>query len=780
MSERFWLLLVVAMLGSTPEIFAQDCHVALRGHLYDAETREPLAYATVRVAETGRGATADENGYYVLPDHCEGASYTVSVTHVACEHFTQVVKLVENQAFDFWLSHVAHLQEVTVLERAVAPTPVQASQEVSSSDLAAGQGVNITETMKKLPGVTSINTGATIAKPVIQGLHSNRIALINNQVTLESQQWGSEHAPEIDPFTAGKITVLKGAAGVRYGVGAMGGAILIEPDPLRTEAGWGGWVHGGMFSNGRSGVAAGAVDWKKAEGTLALRFQGTIKRSGNLRAPDYWLGNTGAGEANLSVMAGWQSGRWRHDLSASTFNQKIGILRAAHQGNLTDLMLAIESDTPRNNPNWFTYDIERPYQTVNHQTFQYRTSLRLNEKWKFSGQYSFQYNERKEFDVVRKTSAAAEKPQLLFDLWTNQVNLALEHFPIRHWQGGVGVQGLQQKNLVGKGGLIPDYDTYGGAIWAMERWRKYPNPWEFEVGARYDFRHTNVLTTGNLVDVDTTLVFGNVSGTAGAVYHFSKALSLSLHSGYAWRPPHVNELFARGVHFGSGTYEQGRSDLRPEKGWNTNLTLLHQTRRVEASLSVYHNRIQDFIYLEPQEELVLTVRGAFPAYFFEQDNVVLQGLDGGLSVVLAGQLSAEGRVSLLRAYRVTRDSGENSEKKTWLPLMPSDRFQYGLKWRFGRDEQTTNTHESFVRLLASTTMEQTRLPQEGLLKPAPETFTVLSLEVVHTFAVGKKTLEIGLNVQNLSNQRYREYLNFFRFYADEPGINAGLRAKLTF
>jgi len=160
--------------------------------------------------------------------------------------------------------------------------------------------------------------------------------------------------------------------------------------------------------------------------------------------------------------------------------------------------------------------------------------------------------------------------------------------------------------------------------------------------------------------------------------------------------------------------------------------------------------------------------------------VVLQGLDGGLSVVLAGQLSAEGRVSLLRAYRVTRDSGENSENKTWLPLMPSDRFQYGLKWRFGRDEQTTNTHESFVRLLASTTMEQTRLPQEGLLKPAPETFTVLSLEVVHTFAVGEKTLEIGLNVQNLSNQRYREYLNFFRFYADEPGINAGLRAKLTF
>ncbi len=86
-------------------------------------------------------------------------------------------------------------------------------------------------------------------------------------------------------------------------------------------------------------------------------------------------------------------------------------------------------------------------------------------------------------------------------------------------------------------------------------------------------------------------------------------------------------------------------------------------------------------------------------------------------------------------------------------------------------------------------MRQTRLPDEGLLKPAPDAFTIFSLEAAHTFSVGrtkearqtgKNTLELGLTIQNLSNQRYREYLNFFRFFADEPGFNLGLRAKWRF
>ena len=82
--------------------------------------------------------------------------------------------------------------------------------------------------------------------------------------------------------------------------------------------------------------------------------------------------------------------------------------------------------------------------------------------------------------------------------------------------------------------------------------------------------------------------------------------------------------------------------------------------------------------------------------------------------------------------------------------------------------------------MASSILKQTRIPAVGLLKAAPAGVTTFSLDAAHTVFIFKKPLEIGLTAQNLLNARYREYLNFFRYYADEPGVNVGIRAKLIF
>lgn len=776
------------LLCATGLLQAQDCHLALRGHVTEADTKEPLAYATVFVKELDKGVVTDEKGWFAIPDMCEKTPYTVEIHHVECAHFTQVVQLTENAEIEFRLVHSAVLNEVVIREKAIAPPATQAESAVEQSDLEAAKGLNLGETLKKLPGVTLLSSGATVAKPVIQGLHSNRIAIVSDGVTLQSQQWGNDHAPEIDPFTADKISVVKGAAGVRYGVGAMAGAVVLEPAALREQAGFGGWLALGGFSNGFGGVASGSVDWRPRQGTMAFRLQGTAKRSGNLRAPDYWLGNTGVAELNFSAMAGWKTNRWQHTLSVTQFGQQFGILRASHTGSLSDLEAAIASDTPRNNLNHFTYEIDRPRQQVQHNVLKYKTVFRINEVWKLSGQYNFQYNQRREYDRARNNITESDKAQVTFQLWSNTLDVALEHLPVRHWQGGAGIQAMQQLNYVSKGGYIPDYLGLGGSLWAMERWRRYPTPWEFEIGARYDYRWNHVTTTGNgNNDLDESLTFGNVSGTLGAIYHFSEALSAKLNSGYAWRPPHVNELFAKGIHHGAGAYEQGNPGLESEKAWNTNLTLEWETRMAAATVTLYRNRIQDFIYLnQPRDSIVLTIRGPFPAYFYQQDDAVLQGLDASFSVHVIPQLAAEARVSMLRGYRLAQRAGETSTYHDWLPLMPTDRYQYGIRWTFGggrlAGEKTAG--ESFIRLLATTVVSQRRIPEEGLTKAPPAAFTTFGFEAAHTFHLGAlrsgKLLEVGLNVQNLTNVRYREYLDYYRYYADMPGLNVGVRAKLVF
>ncbi|GAB4500334.1 MAG: TonB-dependent receptor [Saprospiraceae bacterium] len=761
---------------------AQDCHIALRGHVAEADTKEPLAYASVFVREIGKGAVTDENGWFAIPNLCEKTPYTVEISHVECAHFTQVIRLTENTEMEFWLTHDAVLNEVVIHEKAVAPPPTQAENIVEKADLEAAKGLNLGETLKKIPGVTLLNSGATIAKPVIQGLHSNRIAIVTDGVTLQSQQWGSDHAPEIDPFTADKITVVKGAAGVRYGTGAMAGAVVLEPAALREQEGMGGWLALGGFSNGRGGVASGAVDWHLPGKSLTFRLQGTAKRSGNLRAPDYWLGNTGASELNFSAIADWRKNRWQHTLNFTRFNQKIGILRAAHTGSLSDLEAAIASDVPRNNTDYFSYEIGRPRQQVQHNVLKYRSEFRIDDVWKLSGQYNFQYNQRGEYDRGRRSITESDKPQVTFQLWSNTLDAALEHLPIRHWQGGIGVQFIQQLNYVSKGGFIPDFISWGGSVWAMERWRRYPVPWEFEAGMRFDYRWFHATTTGNgNNDLDQRLSFGNVSGATGVIYHFSKNLSAKLNTGYAWRPPHVNELFAKGVHHAAGTYEEGNPDLTSEKAWNTNFTLDWKSDIASAVVTFYRNQVRDFIYLnQPRDSILLTVRGPFPVYFYQQDDAVLQGLDASFSVNIISKLAVETRASILRGYRLARrDDGENSTYHDWLPLMPTDRYQYGLRWTIDGGRKTADG-ETFVRVLATTVLRQTRIPDEGLTKAAPPAFTTLGLDAAHTFLLGKNRLEVGLNIQNLTNVRYREYLDLFRFFADAPGVNVGLRAKWSF
>ena len=152
-----------------------------------------------------------------------------------------------------------------------------------------------------------------------------------------------------------------------------------------------------------------------------------------------------------------------------------------------------------------------------------------------------------------------------------------------------------------------------------------------------------------------------------------------VNSGYAWRPPHIYELFARGVHFVSGTYEEGNRYMQPEKAWNSNLSVEWQAPRLSGTLTFYRNAIQDFIYLQPTTDSVLTVRGSFPVYRYRHDNAVLQGIDAGAAVEILPGWAVEGRASLLRASRRVSDGAGN--RREWLPLMPADRFQYGVKWQ---------------------------------------------------------------------------------------------------
>ena len=96
-------------------------------------------------------------------------------------------------------------------------------------------GEDFAQTVSQVAGVRIGGTAADASKPIIRGQQERRLLVLNNGVRHESQKWGPDHATEIDPFSAGSISVIRGAAGARYGPDAIGGVILVEPPPMRRS-----------------------------------------------------------------------------------------------------------------------------------------------------------------------------------------------------------------------------------------------------------------------------------------------------------------------------------------------------------------------------------------------------------------------------------------------------------------------------------------------------------------------------------------------------------------
>ncbi len=225
-------------------------------------------------------------------------------------------------------------------------------KEVSTLDVAVLQGSALEQTrglslgdaLKSVTGVTTFQTGPSIAKPVIHGLTGSRVLILNNGVALEAQQWGQEHAPDIDPFIANQIQVIKGADGIRYGADAIAGVISVSPKLLPTDTGiMDGEVNAVGMTNSRLGAFSAMLEGalgKKLPG-LSYRVQGTFKRSGDVSTPNYLLGNTGLLESDFSAAIQYYHKNYGIEGYYSNFYTKIGIEFGTDVGSLSDILSCV-------------------------------------------------------------------------------------------------------------------------------------------------------------------------------------------------------------------------------------------------------------------------------------------------------------------------------------------------------------------------------------------------------------------------------------------------------
>jgi iron complex outermembrane receptor protein len=212
----------------------------------------------------------------------------------------------------------------------------------------------------------------------------------------------------------------------------------------------------------------------------------------------------------------------------------------------------------------------------------------------------------------------------------------------------------------------------------------------------------------------------------------------------------------------------GDPKLKSEKAINLSTQLKYQTDSSwQFDLGFYNNIITDFINLTPSVPATLTLRGAYPTFRFVQSNAVLRGIDFSVHKTLNRSFMAGAKTALLWA--------KNSDTKEWIIQMPSNRIEGDITYSFANKILPN----AAIELRYMHIMQQTRIPASiADYIPPPNAYSLLNLDFSSDVAVGKKQISVGLTVVNLLNQTYRDYMNRFRYFNDEPGRSINLRIKL--
>ena len=781
------------------------CAYRIEGRLFDLHDGAPLVDARIELINHNSVTSTDAKGRFVFENTCAG-TYSLFVSHPLCDAKNYTVTVPLKKPLKLQLEHhVTVLEEIIVADKTrnqTEPTALQSG--IDEATLYENQTQNLASALSSISGVSALQTGNALAKPIIHGMYGSRVGIVVDGTRLQDQEWGADHAPTLDVNTADYIAVVKGAGALRYGGDTPGGVIVLQRakhpllDTLSIRLGT------AMQSNGRGGGIYTKTLWTKDNGTH-LRINASVQRLGDRQAPLYNLTNTAQSEQAFTATFGQRKIPSGWEASYRYYHTKIGILRAAHIGNTGDLYRALQSPEPLIiDP--FSYDLQSTRQESQHHNAKVHYFKRFSDHSRWEINYNLQWNHRQEYDVRR--GDVRNIPAIDLKLWTHDIEVFGENRLGDGLKLSSGLMGRYQDNFTnpetGVKRLIPDYVKREGGLFSALNYRPN-NTWNADLGFRVDgvsyaakkyyyqqdwvargydvaFPEIPIQDFGNQLLADIDLSFINFSYSGGLRYQLPDRHVFLFNFKYSQRAPNPSELFSDGLHHALATIEYGALGLAKERVGKWMLGWEGQKGRVMWQSSLFFSDLKNYIILEPIG-FKKTVRGAFPVW---QHNAVEGSLFGwdvdlnwDISPILDYQLSS----SLLR--------GQDNTRVRPLIDIPPYAIEQQLRWDHPQRKGW------YVSVKSRYSAEQNRYPnndftfsqlQQGRLvelpvdiSSPPAAFHLWDAAAQVRFSKSNDcSWELRLSIENLGNRIYRNYLNRLRFYADEVGRNFRLQLNYIF
>lgn len=786
------MLFAWLFVGLCVSAFAQEYHT-VKGIVVDANTSAPIA--GVNIIGKDLYAITSDNGAFVIKNVRAG-NHRFEITHIGYTHEHFIVEIGEDDIEGLTIQlkeSITNLDGVELLgktERRKAQELSTITVGVDEEFLNKNRENSLMQTLKKIPGVSTITIGSGQSKPVIRGLGFNRVSVVQNGIKHEAQQWGNDHGLEIDQYGIESIQIVKGPASLVYGSDAIAGVVDIQPSKVPLPNSFSGEVNLlGETNNDLIGISTGIEGRKQHwfyRGRLTYRDYADYKVPTDrinyenyiFELHDNNLRNTAGEEINTSFSVGYISDKIKSETFFSNVNAKNGFFANAHGLEVRSSSI----DYDRSNR-----DVDLPFHRVNHFKVANNTTLYLDQHT-LELDLGYQNNQRDENSEPVPHGNMPTPPnsrERIFTKNTYSLNLKDTFSPNdkHHIVLGMNTE-LQNNNIGGWGFLIPAYNRYSAGVFIYDHVKLNDNlhlqgglrydAGLMETTAHFDWFQTPIENPDGSTSrvylqraLNENIEFGNVSGSLGLSY-IHQNTTFKINVGKSFRMPLANELASDGVNYHMYRYERGNMNLNPEQSYQLDIDIDHSSSKFNIGISPFVNFFENFIYLNPTPNYYETLQ----IYEYTQSKVFRFGGEARAGVNVTPSL----RLDASAEYVYSRQTS-GPKKDFTIPFSPPLSGLFSTSYLF--------KDIAFMQSPQVTADFRVTAAQNDIVPPEKVTrgYQVLNLSAntsVKLFKKGEPT-QFRIKLNNVFNTEYYDHTSFYRLIdVPEPGRNLSVSMTIPF
>ncbi|HEX6160793.1 MAG TPA: TonB-dependent receptor [Thermoanaerobaculia bacterium] len=705
--------------------------------------------ATVTLVELRRSVRAAADGtyrfenipaghYHVLADSNRFGS-TVGEADVAAGSTRQV---------DIVLDPAVHSEAIVVsasTDQRAASEVYQPIEVVTEQEIAERLQPTLGETLNAEPGVNSTYFGPGSSRPIIRGLGSDRIRILQDGVgTGDASSISPDHAVSLDPASAEQIEVLRGPATLLYGSNAVGGVVNVLDERVPSRAATSALngtvdLRGNTVADERNATLAlfGGRETFAWHADLTSRDTNDVEIPGAadpFDEPDEitgFLANSSLQSQSAGLGGSWVTDRGFFGVALSQFTSNYGVPGHAHHGE--------EEGEEEEEEEGVRVDLEQNRidvkGEVNNVAFFRAIRLRIG---------ATDYEHRELEGTVIGTQ------------FTNEAlegRLEATHRELGPLRGSFGVQ-LTHNDFVAAGeeAFVPPNETESRALFAFEEVTF--GQFDLQFGARYE-NHDLTVEAEDLPDRS----FDGLSASVGTIFRPREGFAVAASVARAVRIPTASELYANGPHAATSQFEIGDPNLDTETSLGVDVSLRKTAGRFRGELNFFQNRFDGYIYETPtgveEDEL--------PVFQFVQADARFRGveLDTHTELFHIGERHLELELGA-DAVRATLTGGGN------LPRIPPMRFSTGLRYQGGPISASAEVRRYF---------EQDDVAE---YETTTDGYTLVNATVGYRFILRETVHDLMLRGTNLTDELARVHTSPLKERAPLPGRDFSLSYRVTF